>query len=266
MNHTERKPKLYRLVLHPQMAGRENMAVDEALLLGTADPGFRPVIRLYGFSPPTLTIGRFQRTKDTFSWDAVDRSGITVVRRPTGGHAVLHDNELTYAVVLPSTHLTRFTKRRVYEYIGGLIGGALERCGVAGVVNRKQQGDRRNPDCFGSSGEYEIVSRSGRKLVGSAQTQTRFGCLQHGAVPLDGSHRRIKEYLVKGIGENEHPPTSLAEELGTPVTFAAVRDLFSQALSAVVEVTESELTPEEQDRAGCLLTDKYSKDSWNFQC
>jgi len=87
----------FRLILQPPMEGRRNMAIDEALLLKASQGDIAPVLRLYGFSPPTLSLGRFQRLEGMIDREKIKMNGITLVRRPTGGQAVLHDQELTYA-------------------------------------------------------------------------------------------------------------------------------------------------------------------------
>ncbi|HET6486674.1 MAG TPA: hypothetical protein VFH83_09660, partial [Spirochaetia bacterium] len=91
----------FRLIVHPKMDGRWNMAVDEALAEAAGGGQSLPVVRLYGFSPPTLSLGRFQKARGQLDAGRLASDGVVLVRRPTGGHAVLHDDELTYSVALP---------------------------------------------------------------------------------------------------------------------------------------------------------------------
>lgn len=151
----------FRLLVDPRGEGRWNMAVDEALMESVAAGG-PPVLRLYGFSPPTLSLGRFQAVARRLDPGALARDGVTLVRRPTGGQAVLHDEELTYAVALGRGDLEPFTKREIYRFISGLLLEGLRLLGIEAVVNRHRSGSPFHPDCFGTSGEYEISSPWGR--------------------------------------------------------------------------------------------------------
>ena len=106
------------MLIHDKMNGRLNMAIDESLLKGMEGENPQPVIRLYGFSPPTISIGKFQKTEGFLNLQKIENDGITLVRRPTGGQAVLHDNELTYSVIMARTHIEPFRKRIIYETMG----------------------------------------------------------------------------------------------------------------------------------------------------
>jgi lipoate-protein ligase A len=245
------------------MEGRLDMAVDEALATAVGDGRSIPVARLYGFSPPTLSLGRFQRVKGKLSLDALARDGITLVRRPTGGHAVLHDRELTYSVMLPRDPQGA-RKREIYLFIARILLAGLARLGVQGRVNAAQQGDAHNPDCFGSAGEYEIAGPDGRKLIGSAQMTTRRAVLQHGSIPLENPGGRVFRYLHAEPALDSHEPTCLDELAGRPLGFEEVQDAFARAFRECVAVEESILTAEESDAAQAILNDKYASDSWNL--
>ena len=120
----------FRLLLEAPGDGQRNMAVDEALLEAVGADRSPPTLRLYGFSPPTLSLGRFQKARELIRLEALPVDGIRLVRRPTGGQAVLHDRELTYAVVLGRGHLEPFSKREVYQFIAGLLLTGLEALGI----------------------------------------------------------------------------------------------------------------------------------------
>jgi lipoate-protein ligase A len=246
------------------------MAVDEALMESVGSPESPATVRLYGFSPPTLSFGRFQKVKDRIRWDAVRRDGITVVRRPTGGQAVLHDRELTYAVVLHKDHLQSFQKREIYRFIAELLLEGLGRLGVVGRSSRKRSGDLHNPDCFRSTGEYEIASTAARKLIGSAQVVTRTSSLQHGAIPLDMSYNRIGTYLSLSGGEAPDEPSCLSTELGKPVRFTEAVKAFAEGFDGALrnrggKVQTGTLSERETELAEQLLDRKYSGDAWNLQ-
>ena len=260
---------VFRLILDPPGNGQENMAVDEALLASVGS-GYSPAtVRLYGFAPASLSYGRFQRVKDRIDRDAVQRAGITLVRRPTGGQAVLHDQELTYAVVLSKDHLEPFHKRAIYRFIAGLLLLGLARLGVRGQSSRNRIGDPHNPDCFRSTGEYEIASPSARKLIGSAQVVNRNASLQHGAIPLDTSYTQIGRYLTLEKTEGHEEPGCLSEELGHSVSFEDTVKAFAEGFDIGLDrrgirLQPGELTDSERQQAAELLESKYSRDAWNL--
>ena len=161
------------------------MAFDEALSLCIDDGP--PAIRFYGFSPPTLSVGRFQRVKDVFDFTRLKREGFGFVRRPTGGQAVLHDKELTYSVVLSKNHLSPFRKRVAYRFLSEILIEGLSNLGISADFSRSRLGDSHNPNCFGTTGQFEIVTSRGKKIIGSAQSVSPLSCLQHGSIPLTNS-------------------------------------------------------------------------------
>ena len=259
----------FRLILDEPGDGRLNMAVDEALMESVGSCNSPATLRLYGFAPPTLSFGRFQRIKDKIRWEAVRREGITLVRRPTGGQAVLHDRELTYSVLLHKDHLQPFQKREIYRFIAELLLEGLVRLGVQGLSNRKRSGDLHNPDCFRSTGEYEIASSSARKLIGSAQVVNRLASLQHGAIPLDMSYRRIDRYLDLSPETQLEEPSCLSAEIGKPISFAQAVKAFAEGFDGAlrrwaVMVQTGVLTEWESRKAEELLQQKYSGDEWNL--
>jgi lipoate-protein ligase A len=226
------------------------------------------VVRLYGFSPPTLSLGRFQKAKGSCSLELLAADGVTLVRRPTGGHAVLHDRELTYAVMLSREEMggtiAGARKREVYELIARVLLSGLERLGIRARVNAAQRGDLRNPDCFGSAGEYEIASENGRKLIGSAQMSTRRAVLQHGSIPLGNPGRRVFRYLRVERPFDAQEPSSLNEEAGRGISFEEVREVFAAAFRDGFGAEDSPLREEEDQEARRILAAKYARESWNL--
>jgi lipoate-protein ligase A len=295
----------FRLLVQEPDDGRRNMAVDEALASCAGDGLSPPTLRLYGFAPPTLSLGRFQRARELVDPGRLAEAGITLVRRPTGGQAVLHDRELTYSVALGRAHLEPFTKREIYQFIAGLLLAGLEALGIRGQSSRAALGSPQDPDCFRSTGQYEIADQAQRKLIGSAQVLTRRWSLQHGAIPLDGSYRRIAGFLAAGAGARpggagrepataafrrasagggrglassapgraSAPPeraSALGEELGREVSYAEAADAMARGARYALErlgltLRPGELEPVERERAAALLESKYSRDEWNLQ-
>jgi lipoyl(octanoyl) transferase len=258
-------PLEFRLILDDPADGRWNMAVDHALLDSVERAGAQPVIRLYGFSPPTLSLGRFQRATEVVDVEAARRDGVTVVRRPTGGQAVLHDGELTYAVALSREHLEPFSKRAVYRFVAGALINALERLGLRVSSAGERRGDPANPDCFGTTGEYELADERGRKLVGSAQIVTRAAALQHGAIPINESNRRIVRYLRAAGPQAGHESGSLSALLGRDPGFAWVRAEVARLLGEQLRCRPSSLDDADKARAELRLAELYATDTWNLR-
>lgn len=259
-----------RMICHDPADGAWNMAVDQALADSAAGAGGRPAIRLYGFRSPTLSIGRFQPVADV-RLDRLQEDGVPLIRRPTGGRAVLHAAEVTYAVALGRTHLRPFTKRAVYRLVGDLLSAALTDLGVTCRRAETPAGDAADPDCFAATGQYEVVGRGG-KLVGSAQMVTRRGVLQHGSIPLDGSFRRVARYLAGRPAAAETgarragPPVSaaswLTRELGRPAAFGEVAGRLRRSLAeAAGTVRACGLDAAERRRAEALLP-RFADASW----
>ncbi len=185
------------------LPGADNMRRDEAsarLLQDAPDQALPSVLRFYHWSPWAISLGHHQSIDD-IDTDRCAADGIDVVRRPTGGRAILHAEELTYCVCM-------YTGRRsilnVYNDISGALVLGLQHFGVT-VSLEKSQPDFREEyrhassiPCFTSSARYEIAWQ-GRKLVGSAQR--RFGdgerdvVLQHGSILCGPAHKRLTEYL-----------------------------------------------------------------------
>ena len=165
-----------------------NMAIDQCLL-DRIDNGnlTRPVLRVYAWKRPTLSLGFHQQWRRTVVPEELERHGVDLVRRPTGGRAVLHEtDELTYAVVAPIAE--PFTRRISVNY--KLIGQALHCFSDIGghetLPAAEDSGDARkmrHTPCFASLSQFEIKS-SERKLIGSAQKLGKNGFLQHGSIPV----------------------------------------------------------------------------------
>lgn len=166
--------------------GAENMAWDHTLALGLR-PGLG-VVRLYGWSRPTLSLGRNEPAQGVFDPDGLLAQGVDLVRRPTGGRSVLHDRELTYAVIAPLKALGG--ARATYQAVNRGLAEGLATLGVP--TDLAGSGPALPPDagpCFREPAEGEVVSE-GRKLVGSAQARVGSALLQHGSILLeDGQHR-----------------------------------------------------------------------------
>ncbi|PYP46962.1 MAG: hypothetical protein DMD42_03310 [Gemmatimonadetes bacterium] len=202
-------------------SGAENMAID-AELLDRADCTGTGFLRLYRFDPPCLSLGRNEPSA-RYDHTEIARRGLDVVRRPTGGRAVWHEHEVTYAVAAP---LAAFgSLRNAYHTIHERIAAALRSLGADATLAPHQPPPSGRVDqpasCFATPVGGEVLV-AGRKLVGSAQVRKRSAFLQHGSILLDGSQEVVTAISRKPQAASAE--TTLARALGRPVTFEEVAD------------------------------------------
>jgi lipoate-protein ligase A len=217
----------WQLLIEPVgHSGRENMARDQALL-DAADRTGGAFLRLYRWSPPCLSFGRNEPALTRYDRSAIERLGLDVVRRPTGGRAVWHDAEVTYAVAAPIAWFGSL--RQSYRAIHERLAAALRTLGVPASLAEGDAGLVQGP-CFASSVGGEIVV-NGRKLVGSAQVRQGRAFLQHGSILLEGTQGVVQDVIVARRSPSIRH-TTLREVLGRTPSFAEV-------VAAVVEAFDT---------------------------
>ena len=250
-------------------SGAFNMAVDEVLLEAAA-AGAPPAVRVYGWQPPAVTLGYGQRAGRELDLAACRAAGIDVVRRVTGGRAVLHWNELTYSVICHEEEgRLAGTIEESHRRIAECLAAGMRALGVEVELERGSRRRRASPGegamhhpCFASTARWEVVA-GGRKLIGSAQRRVRGALLQHGSVLMGPEHR-----VLVGLLAGPAPPgsvdlaassTYLSECLGRQVSYgeiaACVADGFRRQLA--VDLRPSELSIVEEELARELARDKY---------
>lgn len=181
----------WNLIIEPPGAGRRNMAVDRALLTACGEGRIAPTVRLYGWSVPTVSIGYSQNPDADLDLVRCREMGVPIVRRPTGGRALLHHKELTYSIAAPIPHPNfPANLRGAYQVISQALIHFLVELGI-GDAAIAEPGSRerklraaRSPCCFSSINHCEITVGE-KKLIGSAQRRTKKAFLQHGSVWLD---------------------------------------------------------------------------------
>lgn len=178
----------YLLQDDPQ-AGAWNMALD-FWLWKTHGPDRPPVVRFYQWVRPTVSLGYHQTTEKVVDLKVCQDLGVDVVRRPTGGAAVLHHHELTYSVIATPARLGVAKPLEAYERISQALQTALHRLGLprADIARPARPAGRLEGFCFAETAHYEITV-DGRKLIGSAQRWGRSAVLQHGSILLDFDFR-----------------------------------------------------------------------------
>ncbi|MDD3642795.1 MAG: lipoate--protein ligase family protein [Candidatus Krumholzibacteria bacterium] len=205
--------------------GPLNMAVDGLLLERAGADGALPVLRLYSFDPPAITIGWHQDPARALDLGAVRADGLDVARRVTGGRALLHDGEVTYCVAAPLSGHFAGSLQETFRALAGAVSSALRSLGVDARVSagRRVPGPGgAAPPCLASAGRHEITAR-GRKIAGSAQRRTRRSFVQHGSILLEPGSERIARYLRSGPLDLSSSVTSVAGETGGPADRIAVR-------------------------------------------
>jgi len=198
------------------------MAIDEALLDDATRTGLA-FLRLYRWSPPCLSLGRNEPALARYDRVAITRLGLDVVRRPTGGRAVWHEHEVTYAVIAPVTAFGGGSLRESYHRIHERLAAALRSLGVEAVIAPERPADRqsdRPAACFASAAGGEVLA-AGCKVIGSAQVRRAGAFLQHGSILLDGSQEVIRA-LSRQPPSHAGGGTTLSAVLGRSVSFGEV--------------------------------------------
>jgi lipoate-protein ligase A len=225
-------PAPWRLIDTGPLSGVENMAIDEALLNCYSPEESQPVLRLYGWSPPAFSHGKFQDPAETLSLESCAAAGVPVVRRITGGGLLYHGEELTYSLVCPTgfvpgaagvrsafLHLTSF----LLDFYRGLGLAPLHAADFH--AGAKQLGGRA-PLCFAGTEACDILI-NGRKIGGNAQRRLKHVIFQHGSIPLRQLAGECQQYLRAPAPQIVSGTTSLADE-----GVEADRDVLAAALKA----------------------------------
>ena len=250
-------PAAWRLLLHPPADAYRNMATDQALVKLAG----QPLLRLYAWQPWAISVGYHQAFAE-IDWRRCWRDGIDIVRRPTGGRAVLHAEELTYCVVVPATHpWHRDGVVRVHRRISEALATGLRQLGlpVRMVHDRAatEKGYANEFSCFARSVRHEIVAQR-KKIIGNAQRRYPEGLLQHGSILIGRAHAKLGGY-VKSASAGDRYEAVLAERaiaieqiLGYLPEWQAVADAVVSGFKSTfaLQFSESEMTPEEQALSG----------------
>ena len=239
--------------VQPACSGAKNMARDHASALELQAGG--AALRLYRWDVPTLSLGRNEPALGRYDPDLLRRLGVAVVRRPSGGRAVLHWRELTYSIALPTSALG---PRAAYRWINERLAGALASLGVP-VEIASQAGRTQLPDagpCFRGSASGEVVAR-GRKLVGSAQVRIGSVLLQHGSILL-GNDQALLQRL--GATAGGVAPAALSDLLDRPLA----KNELEVALLGVFKATAVGGAPSQAIEQE--LERQYRSDAWTWRC
>ena len=273
-NKKDYEKTTWRLIKHQPAYGAWNMAVDEAILESVYSGDSLPTLRLYAWQPGCLSLGYAQSFSEVDT-DALKTYGWDVVRRPTGGRAILHIDELTYSVIAPEREpRVKGGVMESYLQLSRALMRSLQLLGLEPQAKEKEttkHKDKPNPVCFEVPSNYEITV-NGKKLVGSAQARRKEGVLQHGALPLFGDLTRIITALRfpdQAVQESAKDrllshATTVEIVLGKVITWDQASEAFQQGFEETLNLIleENDITEKERLRAQELIEEKYNHPSW----
>jgi lipoate-protein ligase A len=267
------KMHTWRLLITPAARGAWNMAADEAILEHIGRRDSPPTLRLYDWEPACLSLGHAQPIADVDVARLTAR-GWEVVRRATGGRAILHTDELTYSVigsaqepVLAGSVLESYN--RIAQAL--LLAVSSLEVPVEMKQERTDENATPNPVCFEVPSTYEITV-SGKKLIGSAQARKKEGVLQHGSLPLTGDLTRICQALTFANEAAREDAarrllaraTTVESALGRAVSWERAAQAFVHTFEEQLELCfeYGELAKTEISRTEELVREKYGHSSW----
>ena len=264
---------IWRLLITPPARGAWNMAVDEAILEHTGRGASLPTLRLYAWTPACLSLGHAQPFADV-ELARLKARGWEVVRRATGGRAILHTDELTYSVTGPAEEpVLAGGELESYNRLAQALLLAVKNLGLPVEMKEGKANDNAapNPVCFEVPSTYEITI-GGKKLIGSAQARKKEGVLQHGSLPLTGDLTRICQALVfesESARENASKrllarATTVESALGRALSWEMAAQAAIHAFEAQLGLCfeKGELSVSESRRAEELVKEKYDHPSW----
>ena len=263
----------WRLLITPPARGAWNMALDESILEHIGRGESTPTIRLYAWEPACLSLGHAQPFADV-DMNRLQARGWEVVRRITGGRAILHTDELTYSVIAPNDEpVISGTVLESYNRIAQALLLAVKNLELTVEMQESEPSDNpsSNPICFEVPSTYEITV-DGKKLIGSAQARKKEGVLQHGSLPLIGNLARICEALAF---ESECAradasrrllarASTVESALGRAPSWKTAAQAFIHAFEAQLGINakRGELSESESRRTDELVKEKYDHPSW----
>ena len=250
------------------------MALDEVLLHEVASGNSQPILRFYRWQPATVSLGYAQSVLADINLEACRQANLDVVRRASGGRAVLHDHEVTYSVIAPfNAGYFLGSVLDIYRVISEILQKTLGEFGLnAGLVPGRSQCGRGNTTkaiCFTAPSQYELVIDN-RKIAGSAQKRYGNSFLQHGSIPLEMDLKLLGKVLkMDSHSENSEP----LEKVGwlnlwsdCPLSVTDIEEKIAQVFFSTLQCPwkNSEPSCSEVRAAKQLCDEKYGNPEWNM--
>ncbi|GAC1519256.1 MAG: lipoate--protein ligase family protein [Ktedonobacteraceae bacterium] len=263
-------PGAYRFLNTQVQSAAMNMAIDEAVLLHHLRGEAPPTLRVFRWSRPSISLGRFQSVEREILRDACERQGVELVRRPTGGRAVYHRDEFTYSIVISKRYGVPSGIVAAYTYLAQGLQAGLNLLGVDAELSDELVSKTPSAACFASSTQADLTS-GGFKLIGSAQVWKDDALLQQGSLPVDDRAAEFfamlrfptdvaREEALAAYRQKTTPLHTFAPQVAWDDVARAFRDGFSAALQN--EFVEGELSASEWELAHRLEEEKYRKLEW----
>jgi len=268
----------WRILKSGNLNPAENMAIDEAILNGIIRGRSVPTIRFYGWKPATVSCGYHQSAEKEIDFAALKEFGFGFVRRPTGGRLVLHNEEVTYSVIAPTSGKFSGNITEIYSEISKVLASGFSMLGIEvdfekGELSSKEQRQVSNP-CFTSSSRFEL-SYKRKKIVGSAQLRKENAFLQHGSILLNHNQSKIafilsnmeKERREKLASTLSKKTISINEIVSSKISFNRACDIFELAFKKSWQSDEfcntASLEEFEKSNVELLINNKYASNKWN---
>ncbi len=250
----------WRLIDSGSADAGENMAIDEAIALHVIRGATLPTVRFYSWDSPSISIGCFQNLSD-IDTETCEELSIPIVRRPTGGRAILHCSGITYSFSAQNSDHAGFRDlMNTYSVISAVFFSAFKVLGLDVRIKRRREKGRvlaRNPHCFEAISFGELVVDD-RKIIGSAQKRYRTGFLQQGSIPF-----HIDKRLYHEVFGNRTDPvglSDLSQDIDENDLKASIKSSFENVFKR--NLTEGQLSGDESSLARKLLVEKYRSPEW----
>jgi lipoate-protein ligase A len=263
--HPRRSYSRWRLLIAAPRSGAENMARDTALQARAARTG-ETVFSIYSWSRPTLSFGRNQPASGLYDVGKIRAAGIDVVRRPTGGRAILHHREVTYSVTAPAKDAAPL--RETYTRINRILQTGLSQLGVSvepASTSRRASAPSARP-CFETPGEGELVAH-GNKLVGSAQWRDDCALLQHGSILVDDDQSSLSVFSagLHATSEAIPAPATLRSLLGRAPAASEVANAMFDAVRSLEDADATGLTEDELRDETLKRVPHFLDEDWTWR-
>jgi len=266
--------KNWRIIPYGTFSAFENMAMDEAVFRGNQQGTSPPTLRFYDWQPSAVSLGYFQVLESEINVSYCRENNIDIVRRPTGGKAVFHEDDLTYSLV---------SRENIPPFSPGILGTYLiiSRCILEGIADlgvraemaeesRSSGGEGPASHCFSFPSRYELLV-DGRKICGSAQTRSNGAFLQHGSLLLRFDPFKALSVVTQNMASEEQASllkksvTSLRDHIAVQADPALIAGILKASFEKILKVqfVEGRLTEEEEAVRDELLQNKYHTDIWN---
>jgi lipoate-protein ligase A len=257
-----------RLIPYKSLSGFHNMGIDEYLISYYKKTKI-PVLRIYGWSNSAITLGRYQRA-ECLDTEACREDHVDVVRRITGGGAILHRNEVTYSLTCSEGDVGggHLSVKQSFERLNSFIITLYREFGLEAMYAKEEPAegkpDAYSPFCFSGREDYDILINE-KKIGGNAQRRIKDVIFQHGSIPLSLNNYEIQKYFRGSIDFTKF--TSLYEALHRDVAFPEVAQVLADSCTKTFDfkLFVEELSAPEIQIINSMIEDKYFRDRWNLE-